>query len=73
MKIIEKTKSMVNKAVEKTKKIFNILVQKTMYFLNKDNFTKTKLVLGVFLSLAAAVVTEYTVMRIYHPQFISKN
>lgn len=73
MKIIEKTKSMVNKAVEKTKKIFNILVQKTMYFLNKENFTKIKLILGVFLSLAAAVVTEYTVMRIYHPQFISKN
>ena len=62
MKVIEKVKAFYNKAVEKL-----------MYFLNKDNFTKTKLVLGAFLSVALAVVTEYTVMRIYHPQFISKN
>lgn len=62
MKVIEKVKAFYNKAVEKL-----------IYFLNKDNFTKTKLVLGAFLSVALAVVTEYTVMRIYHPQFISKN
>ncbi len=55
------------------KNIYNKVIEKIKIFLNKDNFTKTKLVLGVFLSLALAVITEYTVMRRYHPQFISKN
>lgn len=55
------------------KEIYNKIVDKLKYFLSKDNFTKTKLVLGAFLSVALAVVTEYTIMRIYHPQFISKN
>lgn len=73
MKFIEKIKTTSQSVAEKTKKLYVKAVEKIKYFLNKDNFTKTKLVLGVFLSLAAAVVTEYTIMRIYHPQFISKN
>ena len=59
--------------IDKAKSIFNKIVDKVKFFLNKDNFTKTKLVLVAFLALAAAVVAEYTIMRIYHPQFISKN
>ena len=73
MKFIEKIKTTSQSVAEKTKKLYIKAVEKIKYFLNKDNFTKTKLVLGVFLSLAAAVLTEYTIMRIYHPQFISKN
>ena len=60
--MIEKIKSMLNKVVDKVK-----------FFFNKDNFTKTKIVLVAIAALAAAVVAEYTIMRIYHPQFISKN
>lgn len=55
------------------KNIYNKVIEKIKFFLNKDNFTKTKLILCAFLSLALAVVTEYTVMRVYYPQFISKN
>ena len=55
------------------KNIYNKVIEKIKIFLYKDNFTKTKLVLCAFLSLALAVITEYTVMRRYHPQFISKN
>ena len=51
----------------------NKVVQKIMYFLNKDNFTKTKLVLVAFASLAFAIVCEYTIFRRWYPQFISKN
>ena len=73
MKFIEKTKSASQTIVEKTKALYSKAAEKLMYFINKDNFTKTKLVLGAILSLVVAVITEYTVMRIYHPQFISKN
>ena len=73
MKFIEKIKTISKNIVEKTKSLYSKIVEKIIFFINKDNFTKTKLVLVAMLSLFAAVVTEYTVMRIYHPQFISKN
>lgn len=73
MKVIEKIKSVINKITDKTKTLYTKSVEKLIFFIDKENFTKTKLVLVAILSLVAAVVTEYTVMRIYHPQYISKN
>lgn len=62
MKITEK----INKAYEK-------VLEKIMFFINKDNFTKTKLLLVAIISALMAIVCEYTIFRITHPQFISKN
>lgn len=71
MKIIEKIKNIFHTLLNKLKE--NKVVQKIMYFLNKDNFTKTKLVLVALASLAFATICEYTIFRIWYPQFISKN
>ena len=42
-------------------------------FINKENYTKTKLVLLVFASIALSVICEYTIFRRWYPEFISKN
>ena len=75
MKFIEKIKSFIKRIADKTKEICNEnkIINKLLYFLNKDNFTKTKLVLGAVASLILATVCEYTIFRVWYPQFISKN
>lgn len=75
MKVIEKIKSVIKKITDKTKEICNEnkVISKILYFLNKDNFTKTKLVLVAFASLIFATICEYTIFRRWYPQFISKN
>ena len=62
MKIIDKSKDIINKLIEKVK-----------FFINKDNFTKTKLLLVAILSGILSVICEYSIFRIYYPEFISKN
>ena len=73
MKFIDKIKSASTKIADKTKNLFNKIIEKIIFFINKDNFTKTKLILVAFASLAFAVICEYTIFRIWYPQFISKN
>ena len=75
MKFIEKIKSVIKKITDKTKEVCNEnkLICKLLYFLNKDNFIKTKLVLGAIASLALATICEYTIFRRWYPEFISKN
>ena len=73
MKVIEKFKAASQTIAEKTKTLYNKAVEKLIYFINKDNFTKTKLLLVAIVSLAFAVICEYTIFRIWYPQFISKN
>ena len=75
MKVIEKIKSAMKKITDKTKEICNEnkIISKLLYFLNKDNFTKTKLILVAFAALAFATICEYTIFRRWYPQFISKN
>lgn len=51
----------------------NKCFQKVAYFLNKENFIKTKLILVAVLSVIAAIVFEYTIYRRIDPQYISKN
>ena len=75
MKVIEKIKSVIKKITDKTKEVCNEnkVINKLLYFLNKNNFTKTKLVLVALASLAFATFCEYTIFRRWYPQFISKN
>ena len=75
MKIIEKIKSTFKTLINKIKKICeeNKIIGKIAYFLNKDNFTKTKLVLVVIVSILFSIICEYTIFRRWYPQFISKN
>lgn len=81
MKIIEKIKSVIsNKITPKVKKISDKLAnivkkiyEKILYFINKENFTKTKVVLVAILSIIFATICEYTIFRRYYPEFISKN
>lgn len=61
------------KVFDKIKDIYNLILEKFKMFIDKDNFIKTKLVLVAVLSLVAATLCEYTIFRIYHPEFISKN
>lgn len=42
-------------------------------FINKENYTKTKCVLLVFVSLIMSTICEYTIFRKWYPEFISKN
>lgn len=58
---------------EKINNIYKFLEEKVKYFLNKDNFTKTKLLLVVVFSVILATICEYTIFRRYYPEFISKN
>lgn len=73
MKFIDKIKSASTKIADKTKNLFNKIIEKFIFFINKDNFTKTKLVLVALASLVFATLCEYTIFRIWYPQFISKN
>ena len=63
----------INSLTVKTKNLYEKLYEKIMFFINKDNYTKTKLVLVAFLSLAFSAICEYTIFRRWYPQFISKN
>lgn len=54
------------------KKIYETIVDKTKYFINKDNFTKTKAVLVCIMACVLSIVCEYTVFRSSHPEYISK-
>lgn len=62
MKIFDKTKNLYEKALEKIK-----------VFINKDNFTKTKLAMLVVISGLLAIACEYTIFRKWYPEFISNN
>jgi len=42
-------------------------------FIQKKNYTKTKLVLAVIFSLILATICEHTILRKYYPEYISKN
>ena len=61
------------KKAEKLNKIYENILEKIKFFINKDNFTKTKLILVAIMSLLIATLCEYTIFRISHPEFISKN
>lgn len=61
------------KVIDKSKEIIENISKKFQYFINKDNFTKTKLILVAILSGLLAIICEYTIFRISHPEFISKN
>ena len=73
MRIIEKIKNVTEKVTDRCKKLYEKLLEKVKFFISKDNFTKTKLVLVAILSIAFATLCEYTIFRRYYPQFISKN
>lgn len=61
------------KVVNNLNKIYEKVLEKIKFFINKENFTKTKLILVAIISLLASIVCEYTIFRISHPGFISKN
>ena len=61
------------KKEEKLNKIYENILEKIKFFINKDNFTKTKLILVAIMSVLIATLCEYTIFRISHPEFISKN
>ncbi len=73
MKIKEKINKACNIATYYTKNFYEKLLNKIKFFINKDNFTKTKLILVAILSVVFATVCEYTIFRKFYPQFISKN
>ena len=73
MKFIDKIKSAFTKIADNSKKLFNKIIEKIIFFINKDNFSKTKLVLVALASLVFATFCEYTIFRRWYPQFISKN
>lgn len=61
------------KKAENLNKIYENILEKIKFFINKDNFTKTKLILVAIMSVLIATLCEYTIFRISHPEFISKN
>lgn len=61
------------KKTEKLNKLYENILEKIKFFINKDNFTKTKLILVAIMSVLIATLCEYTIFRISHPEFISKN
>lgn len=81
MKIIDKLKNVINnKITPKMKKVYDKVInlskkiyQKLLFFIDKENFTKTKVVLVAILSIVLSTICEYTIFRKYHPEFISKN
>lgn len=52
--------------------LYDISVEKFKIFINKENFTKTKLLLVLVISCILSVACEYTFFRISHPEYISK-
>lgn len=63
----------MKKLENKIKKLYENILEKIKFFINKDNFTKTKLILVAIISVLIATLFEYTIFRISHPEFISKN
>ena len=61
------------KKTDKINKLYENILDKIKFFINKDNFTKTKLILVAIMSVLIATLCEYTIFRISHPEFISKN
>lgn len=57
----------------KMKNIYEKALEKIKFFINKDNFTKTKLVMLVVFSGLLAIVCEYTIFRKWYPEYISNN
>lgn len=49
------------------------LYEKTKTFINKDNFTKTKLAILVVLAGLLSIACEYTIFRKFYPEYISNN
>ncbi len=69
----EKIKKFCKIFAYKIKSIYEKIVKKAIFFINKENFTKTKLILVAFISVLVATLCEYTIFRKTHPAFISKN
>ncbi len=59
--------------IEQLKKITNKVIEKFNFFISKDNFIKTKLLLVVIFSGILSIACEYTIFRRWYPEFISKN
>ncbi len=57
---------------DKLVNLYNVSIQKLNFFINKENFTKTKLLLVLVISCVLSVICEYTIFRISHPEYISK-
>ena len=53
-------------------KLYDFVVQKFKFFIDKNHFVVLKLVLAFLLSCVLSVACEYTIMRRYHPEYISK-
>lgn len=62
----------MKKIKDKLNKLYDICIQKLNFFINKENFTKTKLLLVLVISCVLSVICEYTIFRISHPEYISK-
>ena len=62
MSILDRVKTLYEKSLEKIK-----------FFINKDNFTKTKLLILVILSGLLSIICEYTIFRKCYPEYISNN
>ena len=62
MSILDRVKTLYEKSLEKIK-----------FFINKDNFIKTKLVILVILSGLLSIICEYTIFRKWYPEYISNN
>ena len=50
-----------------------LIIEKLKKFIDKNNYTKIKLLLIAIFSIVCATVCEYTIFRRYYPEFISKN
>ena len=72
MKITENIKKIYKFIEDKFIKIYSFSENKIKYFINKDNFTKTKLLIVLVISCILSVLCEYTIFRISHPEYISK-
>ena len=57
----------------KVKELYKKILEKFIYFIKKENYTKTKLLLVAIISGLMAIICEYTIFRKTHPAFISKN
>ncbi len=61
------------KFFDRLKKLYEKALEKIKFFINKDNFTKIKLVILVMLSGLLATACEYTIFRKWYPEYISNN
>ncbi len=66
-------KKSIEKMVYNLKNFCKKIIKKFNNFLDKGNYTKTKLVFVAILSVLLATVCEYTIFRKWYPEFISKN